>query len=180
MKRTMSRIAAIVAIVFSGLMILGALSILGIGIAWMASPWSWGHGAIGGGVFLFIIGIILLVLSVAQIIIGTNLIKMTNDPSAHTSTFNGTIIALLVLSFFGGTWISIVLAIIALCMENEEGAPIAQSSATISPWDKSTPSKTNNFDEAITRLKQYKADGIIDETMFKQKMEELFKKHYMD
>ena len=184
MKRTMSKITAILAIVFGSFGILSGLLIMSIAYSvsslgrymWVDGWMVWERSLnVGLFVFLLIMGIIILAFAIVQIVLAAKLLGQTSDLNKNPSTFNGLLIALVVLSFFGGSIITMVLGIVALCMNNiEDGAEaVAHAGAK-------TVASNSEFEQAVGRLKQYKADGIIDDATFKKKMDELFKKYYMN
>lgn len=187
MKRTMARVTGIVAIVFASFGILGAIAIMSASAAIsraerFISTGPWGQGywttyTVGWVIAVLVItGLVILALCITQIVLSARLIAKTNDPNNTVESFNGLLIAVTVMSFFAGGWVPLILGIIALCMTNTEENTEAVAKIGTTP---TTKSKTSEFDAAVTRLKQYKADGIIDDAMFKQKMDELFQKHYM-
>jgi len=183
MKRNMSRVTSIVALAFSVLGILGGLTMV-IGAYWFSYVrwtdwdmlgsfyhyWRWSAAVFA---LLVVFGLIMIAMSIAILAVSTRLLRQVNDPSANPADFNGKLVAITVLSFFGGSWITMVLGIVALSMNNEDNGVVTTNNP------KSARPTGNEFDAAVSRLKMYKADGIIDEAMFKQKMEELFAKHYM-
>ena len=182
MKRTLSRVSAIISIVFGSLNILGALVMIGLAypVAYgtRLDFWGWyNFWSLGTFLFLLLFGLFLLGISIAIVVVSARLLGKTNKASEAPESFNGCLIALIVLSFFGGSWITLVMAIVAICLSNEEGETVA--GAVSSGVAKVKGSSNNEFEQAVARLKMYKSDGIIDDTTFKKKMDELFKKYYM-
>ena len=184
MKRTMSRVTAIVAMVFAILGLLGSLAI-SIAAYWIARQTWWdmwgGWSSFNTGLFvaLLVTGIIILALTIVQIVLCAKLLGRTNDPTKTPADFNGLLIGVTIMCFFVGGWIPLALGIIALCANNAEDAVEAVAAAGTSGAAKGRVGKTSEFDQAVARLKQYKEDGIIDEATYKKKMDELFQKHYM-
>ncbi|MCL2587440.1 MAG: hypothetical protein FWE31_04365 [Firmicutes bacterium] len=186
MKRTMARVTGIVAIVFASIGILMSIIFMSAAYTWSLywthSGWS-SFRALNTGLFVFwlIFGLLLLALCITQIVLSAKLIQKTNDTTNTPADFNGLLIAVTIMSFFAGGWIPLILGIIALCMNNAEAGveAIAHAGSKGVATGKGAGKAGSEFDQAVGRLKQYKADGIIDEVTYKKKMDELFQKHYM-
>ena len=184
MKRRMSFATGIVAIVFGALSIVGGALIFGLSFVAARHQWRDWFGALqtewDGAILgvMISIGLIIVAVSIVQVIIGAQLVRRTRYFDMTPQSFNAPLIFLLVLSFFSGGLILLGLSIASLCMNNTEDV-LTCGTQNKSPSQTAKSNQSNEFEAAIMRLKQYKSDGIIDEKVFKQKMEELFAKHYM-
>ena len=163
MKKNMSKVTAILSIVFGGFEIFGGIMMIIMGgvmyrrhrfnnmtLDWANNP---EHYKAVFAVFL-VMGVILIGFAIAQIVCGTKLLKRIKNQGNQM----GYLIAILVLSLIGGSLITAIFAIIALCLPKDAG----------------------EFEAKVKRLKQYREDGIITEAQYKDKVNELMKKHVED
>jgi len=172
-----------------------------VGIVGMADRY---YYSVVGGVVIFIISLLVFAVAITQIVIGATLIKKSNELTTNPNACNGLLIGAAVLGFFGGLigWAAMIMAIIALCMN--EGLDTANQNA--SGWNNANTygmpqghgtmgsqypgqqnqvpthatqqfvSKTQECEQLMARLKQYKADGVITEEVYKQRVEEIVNK----
>jgi len=199
MKRQIAFATGVIAIVFNSFAIVAALIIFGFSFliarvarnscwmdwhgGWSCSSWS----ATNGGILaaLIIVALVILALAITGIVLGSKLCSRSRKVS-DPRELNNLIIAILVLSIFSGGIIPLVFAVIALCAASDEnnmqaniGGNSYQNPSPQQPVQQCSV-KAVEFEQALARLKQYKSDGIIDDELFKQKADELFKKYYMD
>jgi len=179
MKASMAKVSAILAIVFSIFSIIGGVALVILGLtarAWVFSHWenTWSGGFPVynyvdqiNAAFL-VIGIFLFIFAIIQIIVAAQILKRVGrkDPN-----LNGLLIGLLILTIFGGSWITLIFVIIALCSRLDyegQGQQVYHSRGS-----GNTLPRGDDLNSKIARLKQYKEDGIIDDAMYKKKLQEI-------
>ncbi|MCL2587584.1 MAG: hypothetical protein FWE31_05135 [Firmicutes bacterium] len=168
MKRKFALTTGILAIVFSSLLLLAYLIFLIALIIIVAD-----EGGAFGAVWIVLIGILIFI-SATQITLGATLIKESQRKDLPTSILTNLVVGILVLSLFSGGIILLGFAIATLCIKGDEGTSEILITNTYT-----TESPGSNFTQALARLKQYHADGIIDKETYEAKANELFKKEYL-
>lgn len=173
-KQKSGNATGIVIVVFSSLLLALAI-VLFIGSFTFARIEQdyWYSSGLKTNTALLAVSLIWSVFLVVLIVMGVNLIKKAKDGTAEE--INSLTTGILVLSILCGNMIMVVMAIVTLCTGNEY-----KSDANLAAVKCKTPTSANSeFEQAMARLKQYKADDIIDEKTFKEKAENLFRKHYL-
>jgi len=132
--------------------------------------------------------LLFIAMSTVNILLGARLTKRASNLDIPSAKLNGLLIALLVMGILGG-FIIAIFAIVALCMKDkEEENMIEQSSTSIeqSPINGITAEITTSirkntieFQQTLARFKIYKADGVITDAQFKQKVDEIVKKYFL-
>ena len=164
MKKILTKVTAILAIVIGALGIIGGIIIAASSGGFATVYYSFSYRVDGLLMAVYIIlGVLLSVFSIVQIILGAKLLKRLEDP-------NGLLIAVIILSLCGGNVFAMVLAIIALCMPSDVAGAVKKVKETFR-------GSSDEFSKSVSRLKQYLADGIITEEVYKKKIEELAKKN---
>ena len=178
MKSTMAKVTAILSIVFGCLGIIGGIVLAVVGsVVFSHVEISYGfysnYGPDGSLIATYVVlGAFIAGFAIAQIVCGKKLLNRINEKGSMT----GYLIAILVLSLLGGSIVTVVFAIIALCMPNDSVA----TSRNVRGIATGRSSSDVEFDDKVKRLKQYKEDGIITEAQYKEKLDELVRKHISD
>jgi len=171
----MSKVTAILAIVFGSLMIIMGVMFVIFGFV---GSYNWRHLGWEGGMvvgeyyhviawILASVGFVIVILSTVKVILAAVLLKRIGQGNTNV---DGLVIGIMVLSFFAGSWITAVFAIIALCSQNENSAVAPQPARS-----ERSRLQSNDFDAKVARLKQYKEDGIIDEKVCSERLKELLR-----
>ena len=177
MKRTMMLVTGILAAISGGGAIISGIVVFGLSFP-LARDARWWTNSYHTGILvaLIVTAIIIIAIGIAMLILGIQLARKSRRPDY---TGSGTLIAVLVLSVFGGGLATIVCAIIALCMswedaDNTAGTPTKRKNVT------GGNTCIREFDQSVCRLKQYRADGIITEDVYEKKLKELADKCTQD
>ena len=200
-KRKMIKATGVVAILFGVFAAIGGFFM--VAFSWMIARhpisywngWTWVRDyEINAGimVFLIIFGLLILAAGIAQVILGSRVGKRASDPEIPVSECNGALIAIAVLAFLAvGGLILGILAIVAVCMQSNEQYAVNgqqqmapqnnryQQNVQVPGKTVATNNAVNNLVATLERFKQYKADGVITEAQYKQKVQEAVEKNLL-
>ena len=180
-KRKMIKATGIIATVFGILVAMGGalLAILSPAIAtyvrqdfWWdtggtAHAFSANHLNVGLMIAMIILGVIIMTIGFIQIVLGSKVSKRASNSEVPVQRCSGMLITIAILAFFGGGGIILmVLAIIALCM-SDDNVQVQRQVAVVA----ANP-KIKDLEDLLARYKQYKEDGIITEAQYKKKVHE--------
>jgi hypothetical protein len=122
----------------------------------------------------FALSIFMVLFGIAQLIFGIQLARVCNKPEYFGL---GLTVTNLVLAVLTGAITTMVFAIIALCMKWQDTPAYNPNYNCAQPTQSPYIAQSYDFECALSRLKQYKADGIINEETYQQKLRELADRH---
>ncbi|MCL2756385.1 MAG: hypothetical protein FWE45_05050 [Firmicutes bacterium] len=186
-KKKLIKATGIVSIVYGIIAVLGGIAILSTSYWlsfvvrteywWNGSWWSTStYWQFSGWLMAFwiIVGLMIIGVAITQIILGARVTKRISEPESSSTSCNGSLIAITILSAFVGGVVLLVLGIISLCLSDKDDE-VSNNLPGAKPQ-----SGVRELEQICARLKMYKDDGIITDEVYKQKVEEAVKKCLLD
>jgi hypothetical protein len=179
-KNKVARPAAIVAIVFSSLAMFGSLILtllvalardLMIGVIRdVVGGYYWQIEAIYNAYLVMAIIWLLFALGfgIGSICVSAKILKGVKNGNLT----RGSLVALVVLSVFTN-WITLIVAAVALAQYQPMDGSELGNNQSFNGQNNIAQKTESEFEGKVKRLKQYKADGIITEKQYQEKLNEL-------